>query len=258
MGRVLIGTSFAAVSAVLALGCGSSQGSAGEAAPPAGPASVAQVPGEGAGAEGGITVVGEGSTQVTSDQATVVLGVEVAAESVSVAFSDANAAAQSVIQALRDAGVPDEDIRTVELLVRERREEPVRPVEGRPEITGYTVTNLVEVTIDGVDQASAVIDAAVEAGGDATRVRGFQLGVDQDEAALDEARAAAFEDARQRAERYAELAGRELGSLVSLSEIVGGAGPGPVTDAAGQEAAPPIEPGQQAVSVRIQATWSLG
>lgn len=260
MGRLLIGTSLVALSGALTLGCGGPPGSTATALVPPEQAPPPQAAGPPA-IEGGITVVGEGSVQAASDQATVVLGVEVGAESVSAAFTQANTAAEDVIEALEAAGVPSEDIRTAEVSVRERREAPPGPAEeGQPEITGYVVSNLVEVTIDDLERASAVIDAAVEAGGDAARVRSFRLGVDRDEVALDEARAAAFEDARQRAELYAELAGRGLGPLVSLSEIVGGGGPGPValSEAAVEGAAPPIEPGQQELSVRIQATWSLG
>lgn len=145
--------------------------------------------------------------------------------------------------------------------MRERREPPTTGdrEQGPPQITGYAVTNMVEVTVRDLDQMGELIAAAVEAGGDAARVQRLDLLVEDDAAQLEEARRAAFADARERAEQYADQAGRSLGELISVSEVVG---PGPVpaasaTEAAADTAAPPIEPGQQQVGVRIQATWAF-
>lgn len=202
----------------------------------------------------GVTVMGEGRVTATPDTARVVIGVEVVRPDVATAFAEANSAAQAVLDALREKGVDDGDLRTRDISVRERRD---RPRDAPPEVTGFAVRNLVELTVRDVTGSGDLIAAAVDAGGDAVRVRQFDLSLDEDAPALAEARKAAFADAERRAEQYAELAGRPLGELVALSENIGRpGGPVPVLEGGGA-AAPPIEPGQEEITVRIQATWAL-
>ena len=209
----------------------------------------------------GVTVPGEGRVRVEPDGAQVVVGVEVVRPEVGTAFSEASARARAILDALRAAGVDADDIQTEEISVRPQRERPPDPaeVESRPEITGYVVTNLVEVTVRDLDRAGEILATAVEAGGDAARVQQFRLSVEPDDVHVDEARRAAFADALQRAEQYADAAGRTLGDLRSITEV-SGAGPvrGPVPEAAEDAVvAPPVEPGQEEIVVRILATWLL-
>jgi uncharacterized protein YggE len=74
-----------------------------------------------------------------------------------------------------------------------------------------------------------------------------------------DARARAFQDAKNRADQYAQLSGLQLGKVLSISEASGSS---PV---AGVPAAPPrsmaapvpLEPGQQTVSFSVTAVWEL-
>jgi uncharacterized protein len=110
------------------------------------------------------------------------------------------------------------------------------------------------VTVEDLDRVGELLGVAVNAGGPDARVEHVGLAVEAPE--LDDARQAAFDDARRRAEQYAALAGRSLGPLLALSELDGGPGPRPqaeAADAAGV-AAPPVEPGRQQVAVVVTAT----
>lgn len=215
----------------------------------------------------GVTVVGEGRARAVPDTARVLVGVEVTRPDVDAAFGDANDAMGDILDTLRDQGVADEDLRTEELSVRERRDDrpPPRPTDEPqpapppdvPDVVGYTVTNLVEVTIRDLDRAGELISAVVDAGGSAVRIQRFSLAVDDDATLLDDARSAAFADAERRAEQYAELAGRDLGDLLAISEVIGSPAPGPMPEFADGAGAAPIEPGQQQAVVRIQTTWAL-
>lgn len=209
----------------------------------------------------GVTVVGEGRVSAAPDTARMVVGVEVERPDVGAAFDEASDAAREVIEALREGGVDEDDIRTERLSVRDRLEPPPgTPHPSGPEVRGYVVTNLVEVTVRDLDRAGELVTAAVSAGGDAARVQRFELSVDQDGPQMQEAREAAFSDAERRAEQYAELAGRALGPLAAVSELSGTRPPTPLGghgQLGGDAAAPPVEPGQQEVTVRIQATWQL-
>ena len=209
---------------------------------------------------GGVTVVGEGTVEATPDTARLVLGVEVVRPDVAAAFSEANAAAQDVLRALREGGVADEDIRTQDLSVRERhRPDPgPRPAEADPDVSGYVVSHLFEVTVRDLDRLDTLVADAVDAAGDAARVQRVGLFVEQDDTRLRQAREEAFSDARSKAEQYAELAGRTLGEVDSVSEVIGVVGPTPpAAESAADAAAPPIQRGQQEITVRLQASWRL-
>lgn len=207
----------------------------------------------------GVTVTGHGRVPDAPDTLRATVGVHVVRADVDTAFADANAAAERVLAALRDAGVADEDIQTRELSVRPEHEH--RP-EGPPEVTGYAVRNLVEVTITDVDQAGELLGAVADAGGDDARIERLWFDLEDNEEQLQAAREAAFEDARSKAEHYAGLADRELGPLVSVTETGADLPPpteGMDTAVAADEAAgaAPIMPGEQEVGVQVQARWSL-
>lgn len=206
----------------------------------------------------GITVVGTGRIAGEPDTLTTTVGVEVERDAVDDALTDANEAAQRVIDAVREAGVAEEDVQTREFSVQPRYD---YPPQGQPILRGYAVTNLVEVKVGDLDRAGEVLTAATEAGGDDARVQGVQFALEDNDALLEQARARAFEDARLRAEQYARLAGRSLGPLVSLSEQLSTPPrveqfeEGVAADSAAR--AVPIQPGQQEVQVQVTAIWSL-
>lgn len=206
----------------------------------------------------GITVVGEGRVSGAPDTVRTTVGVEVVADQVDAALTRSNERAGAVIDAVREAGVAEEDVQTQQLSVRPQFGDPTEG-GGRPEIVGYVATNLVEVRIRDTGRVGEVLSAAVEAGGDAARVQGLSFAVEEDDELLASARDAAFADARAKAEQYASLADGELGELVSISEQV--SAPPVVTRFEGStEAAAgpvPIEPGTEEVSVRITAVWAL-
>lgn len=214
----------------------------------------------------GITVIGTGRISGEPDTLRATVGVEVERPSVEEALNAANAAAGQVTSALREQGVEEQDIQTTEFSVRPRfAEPPMQPAPGGPqgesEIRGYVVTNLVEVKIRDLERVGEVLQAAVEAGGNAARVRGVRFTLEDNEELLQAAREAAFADARKRANHYAELADRELGPLVSLSEAVESEPPPRPAEgaaAAGAEAqAVPVMPGEEEVTVRITAVWAF-
>jgi uncharacterized protein YbjT (DUF2867 family) len=79
-----------------------------------------------------------------------------------------------------------------------------------------------------------------------------------DETALHRrAREAAFADARQRAELYASLAGRTLGAVHLVSEVLAAEGPGPRFAMAAGDAGLPVQPGAHEVTARLRVTWAL-
>lgn len=204
----------------------------------------------------GITVTETGEVQVAPDVLVATLGVEVTAETVEAALTRANEQADALVAALREAEVAEQDIQTVEVTVRDQRREG--PPDAVPDITGYVARNFVRARIEALDGAGATLQAALDAAGDAARLRSVRLTHEDPNGALGPARDDAFAAARVTAERYAELAGQALGPLVAIQET-SAVPPAPVPfaeDVAGGSV--PIEPGQQTLTVTITATWALG
>ena len=205
----------------------------------------------------GISVNGSGTVSVAPDIARIEIGVEVTADTVAEARGEAADAMDAVMEALAENGVDEADVRTRFFNIYPQynyRE------ERAPEIIGFTVNNLVTVTVRDIDTASEVLDSAIEAGRDAVRVNGISFTVDEPEEFLNQARADAIEDARARAETLADAAGVDLGAVRSISESTSFFGdrfayPEAAFDGAG--GATSISPGEQELSVNVSVVFDV-
>lgn len=257
----------AAAAALLATACSSGVSSQGSSSGGSGSAPLAAAVAQGAAGDAGlppgVSVVGEGRVEGKPDTLRATLGVEVARDTVQESLDVANERVQAVIDAVTGLGVDEKDIQTREFSVYPRYSD--QPTQNQPEIVGYNVSNLIEVKIGDLERVGELLTAAVEAGGEEARVQGIGFSLEDNAALLEQARQAAFEDARTKAEQYAQLAGTELGGLVTVSETVASmpqaqefALEQAFDSAAGASRAVPIQAGQQEVSVRITAVWSFG
>jgi hypothetical protein len=116
-------------------------------------------------------------------------------------------------------------------------------------------SNVVEVTTDDLGAVGDLLDTAVEAG--ANQVEGIRFELTNQEELLAQAREAAWEDAEQKAQQLADLAGVTLGNVISINEstsIPRPVGLGRLEEA---EAAVPIQPGQEEVRVDLQVAWEI-
>jgi uncharacterized protein YggE len=203
-------------------------------------------------AEAGVQVDGVGTAIGTPDVLRVTIGVETTADAVDVALQDASASAARVLEAVRAEGVSEDDVQTVNVSIY-----PTYDEKGQ-RITGYTARHDLEVPLRDLSRAGTAISVLVEAGGDAARLQGVSFSLEDDAAVQEEARAEAFAAARNKAEQYAELTGRELGDVVEVRETVTPSGPIPYAagDAAMAEAVP-LAPGSVTVSVTVAVRWAL-
>ncbi len=199
-----------------------------------------------------VTVTGQGEVRVTPDLAVVHLGVETTAPTTQEALAQNTAQAQAIIDQIKALGVAEKDIQTTGFNIY-----AVYANEGRT-ITGYTVSNMVQVTIRDLAQAGALLDQVVQVG--ANRVYGISFGLSDPRAARAQARDAAMADARDRAEQYARAGGAALGNVLVITENLGAITPLPAVmrDEAAQAGAPvPVQPGEQTVTAQIQVTYEL-
>ncbi len=216
----------------------------------------AQVPEGPTGSDTGISVSGQGEVSGAPDVLTLDLGVSVLRDTVSAAAGDAADLAEALIASLTGRGVAREDIRTSNYSIYPEYDYR----EDRQTIRGYRVTNTVSVRIRDLGNAGEVIDAAVAAGGDDVVVNSLGFDLEDNQGLVRQAREAAWEDARAKAEQLADLAGVQLGSPLSIAETFAPTPPIIYEEyayAAEADAATPIEPGQLSVTVTVEVRFAI-
>ena len=164
-----------------------------------------------------VTVTGVGHVAVVPDQLAFDLSVSVLRDDLDQALDDGNTAMQAVVDTLKSSGVADKDVQTTDLSMypeydRKRKGQP-------PVLTGYRVSHSVSVTVEDFDKASAIVTAALNAGGSGVRLDGLRLQVGDPDSSLEPARRDALDQARAKAEEYAANSSRELGEIVRISEV---------------------------------------
>lgn len=209
----------------------------------------------------GISVAGLGRVNVVPDIALLSLGVEITRPTVAEARGEAATAMDALEASLIDNGVAEADIQTMFFNIYPQY---VYSENEPPRITGFTVSNQVEVKVRNIDAVSTVLDAAIEAGGDNVRVNNISFTVDEPEQYLDQAREQAVADARARAEQLATLAGVELGAIRSISENFNGGMLPPIPFAAERSAAQTgggsdssLNPGETRITLTVSVTFNV-
>lgn len=201
-----------------------------------------------------VTVVGSGQVQGVPDTLTANVAIEFTAADVTTAMNQTNERQQAVINALVGAGLDRKDIRTTNVSLQPQYATP-EPA-GTATIAGYRADNGIEIKIHPTDAASKLLAVVVSTGGDATRISSVNYSIADDSQLVKDARARAFDDAKNRAQQYAQLSGLSLGKVLSISES-GGTQPAPGPQPAPRAAMVPLEPGQQTVSFSVTAVWEL-
>jgi uncharacterized protein len=204
-----------------------------------------------------VTVVGSGQVQGVPDTLTADVSIEFTAPDVTTAMNQTSDRQQAVINALVGAGLDRKNISTTQVTLEPQYNRP--EPSGTAAITAYRATNGLALKIHPTDTASKLLALVVTTGGDATRVSSVSYSIADDSQLVKDARARAFQDAKNRAEQYAQLSGMRLGAVLSISEASGGAptAGGPAAPPRAMAAPVPLEPGQQTVSFTVTAAWEL-
>lgn len=211
------------------------------------------------GTTSGISVSGIGEVTGAPDTLTMSFGVSIMRDSVSEAVAVAAEKAEAVIESLKASGVAKEDIQTANYSVYPQYDWS----NDTQKLVGYQVDNSVIAKIRDLDSAGTVIDSATAAGGNETTVSGVSFSIEDNEALIEAAREAAWNDAKQKAEQLASLSGVTLGSPMTISETFAPR-PQPFaydeiayarTD--GTDVTTPINPGEQQVAVSLSIQFSI-
>ncbi len=202
-----------------------------------------------------VIVIGEGSVSLPPDYAEIRSGVTIRAKTAKEA-AEANAKTMAVIIAmLLNAGIAQKDIQTSRYSVQPIYES--HQSNGERRLSGFSVSNQVDVTIRQIDKAGEILDRLVTTG--ATDVGNVEFLHSDTSKALDQAREAAVADARRKAELYARASGLTLGGVSWITEDSRYAAPMPMTAlrAAGAMATVPIAAGEDTLHVRITVGFDM-
>jgi uncharacterized protein len=204
-----------------------------------------------------ITVVGQGRASVTPDIAILSLGAETQAEGIRDAIDANDAIMAAVVTALDKAGIAEKDIQTSNYSIYFDEGYGGPGVDAQPV---YRVSNMVTVKIRDLKKVGDVLDSVIAAG--ANRIYGVSFTLEDWAPAEANARADAVKDAGVRAGQLAQLAGLDLGEVLSLSEVVGGAVPmyanmampAAMSLSGGGSS---VAPGELEVTMSVQVTYAV-
>ena len=210
----------------------------------------------------GISITGTGEVTAAPDTAFVSSGVTTQATTAREALDANSAAMTELLATLEAAGIAARDVQTSGFSVSPNYVySDARDDSGYqlpPKIVGYQVSNTVTVRVRDLDSLGSVLDQAVTVG--ANTISGVTFTVADPSDLYDEARRAAFADARKKAELYAEVAGEELGDLVSITESQSYEAPQPFMMKARDEmaaSAVPVATGELSFQINVQIGWSF-
>lgn len=165
------------------------------------------------GHKGTVQTTGAAVIRVQPDKATVRLGVQTFALTPRESQAKNTRIVNQVLQAIRDEGVPAQDIATDYYAIRPEND---YKQQGERSIVGYWTDNAVVVTLHEVDRLSSVLTAALEAG--ATTVDDVTFSTARLRELRDQARAMAIKAAMEKARDLSGAVNLTTGDVQNISE----------------------------------------
>ena len=202
-----------------------------------------------------ISVSGNGILYTSPDIGWFTVAVSTRAGTASEAEQENNDVISSVISALENAGIPEDDIRTTDFSLS-----PIYQNSGEdgraPILVGYQARHTINVTVNDLSQIGKLLDLAISAG--ANEVGGLYFGLSKPKAeqAQSQALQMAVEDANAKAKGIADAMGVKLVGPISINygsyyyETVR-------AELAGAPKETPIMPGQLQYSVNVQVNYAF-
>lgn len=216
-----------------------------------------------------ITVSGEGEAFAVPDLASFSFTVSADANTVASAQEEMTQKADAVLKALRDMGIEEKDIKTVDYSVWPKYSYSQAPCSqflcppSNQRLDGYTANQTVIVKVRDTEKAGTALALAGENG--ATNLSGISFTVDDPDQVTQEARALAISDALDKAEVLSDELGVRLVRVVSYSDSTDG-GPIPYYRegfgmggdvSVTQAKAPSLPTGENKVRIVVNVTYEI-
>lgn len=200
-----------------------------------------------------MTVNGRGQVAAKPDEALFIIGVETKSPTVQAAQQENSIVSANVIQAIKQTGIKEDHIRTIDYTIRPEYE----IVDGTSYLKGYEVEHLLEVTVKDLSKIGTVYEVAVKSG--ANIARNIQLRVASPHLYYQAALKLAVQDAREKAAAIAQTIGATVHSIpLRIAEEGTADGVRPMLFAASQtspDTAPPIQTGELTIHAAIKAVF---
>jgi len=205
-----------------------------------------------------ITVSAEGKIYSKPDIALIDLSVVSEGETVKAVTQEGNAAMSRIVDAVKALNVEAKDITSTTYNLRPQY---AYPENKSSYLTGYRLTQNIQVKIRDLESVEDVLDAGVSAG--ANQVGQLTFDIDDPTLLKKQAREKAFTAAKEKAQEMASAAGVKLGRVVTFSE--GSNYQSPVfsnykmTDEslAITESTATIEPGSKELNLTVNVTYEI-
>jgi uncharacterized protein YggE len=171
-----------------------------------------------------ISVSGKGEMFAKPDVALITFSVYESASLVAEAQENSNKKMAALLAAVKNLGIDEKDVKTTNYYAGPKYEWKQLPCTqfscppGENKLVGYEVRQSISLKIRKIDDAGAVL-AALGAQG-ASDISGLEFTVDDEDALKLDARTAAIEDAKAKAERLAKDLHVSLGDIVTFAEDV--------------------------------------
>lgn len=215
-----------------------------------------------------ITVTGTGKATAVPNIADITFTVTETASTVAAAQSAATTKNDAALAAVAKLGVADKDVKTVSYNVSPHYVYPTpctggmmcpQYVDGSPKVSGYDVSETIDVKVRDTAKAGDVLQALGTLG--VQNISGPNFVVDNDQKVTDDARAAAIADAKARAQTLANQLGVHLAGIVSYSENGNYPMPmyamGKATGVMDAQIAPSLPTGQNETSINVSITYEI-
>jgi uncharacterized protein YggE len=200
-----------------------------------------------------ITVTGSATVQGTPDTVNFQIGVDSTGSNATIALDKNNAEVSNLEAALEAHGVTASEMQTSQLDIYAN-------TDNRGAITGFSVDDDLNVTMNQVSDAGAALDAAADAVGNDVSLNGISFSIANTSSLLATARAEAMANARTEADQLAAGGGVKLGPIVRVTDEENAPVtynyPVPLAEGAAR-ARVPIETGTQPISVQVSVVYSL-
>jgi uncharacterized protein YggE len=207
-----------------------------------------------------ISVRGEGRIIVEPDHVRITAGVSEIAKTTGQAQQQANRKLAVVLDILKKNEIPERNIQTSQLSFRPEYDWS----DGERRLIGQRVEQLLDISIPELDVRPERVSKILDALGAINQLEMHSVAFDvkNRKELLNRARILAFEDARQKAESLAKLAGLVLQKPVQVSETTGTATPAPYFRTTPQmrmaaESVPaPLPSGEMDVTVNVDTVFA--
>jgi uncharacterized protein len=202
-----------------------------------------------------LSLIGTATTTVKPDKVTVSLGVETTNKTANMALVGNSKIMNKVIDALKVAGVKDNETSTSSFSISPTYNYSEPSVASR--ITGFTVSNTIQIQSTEINNTSKWIDTAIDAGANIVNRIDFALSDKKLEEAKNTLIKQAMQDSRAKADIVASTVGMKVVGIrsISLNELPVQPPPTPIQlakQSLAAEARPtPIVSGQEEVTTNI-------